>query len=86
MSWDKPSPTITRFSINPSKGRYLHPEQDRAITPREAALLQTFLSDYKFPLEKFGRLATASMIGEALPPKFAEQLGGQIKQHILIAS
>ncbi|WP_223264077.1 DNA cytosine methyltransferase [Paenibacillus sp. IHB B 3084] len=35
--------------MNPSKGRFLHPIEDRAITAREAALLQTFPSDYKFP-------------------------------------
>lgn len=79
MAWDKPAPTITRFSFNPSKGRYLHPEQDRAISLREAALLQTFPPDYYFPLEQYGRGAVASMIGEALPPRFAER----IAEHIL---
>lgn len=83
MAWDKSSPTITRFSHNPSKGRYLHPEQDRAISLREASLFQTFPSDYVFPLEEFGRLAVSSMIGEALPPKFAAQLGAIIKNHLL---
>jgi DNA (cytosine-5)-methyltransferase 1 len=82
MAWSRPAPTITRFSFNPSKGRYLHPEQNREITLREAALLQTFPPDYQFPLEDFGRGAVASMIGEALPPKFAEQLGEYIKLHL----
>lgn len=82
MAWAKPAPTITRFSFNPSKGRYLHPEQDREITLREAALLQTFPPDYKFPLGQFSRSAVASMIGEAVPPKFAEQLGEHIRLHI----
>jgi DNA (cytosine-5)-methyltransferase 1 len=82
MSWDKVAPTITRFSFNPSKGRYLHPEQDRAISLREAALLQTFPADYQFPLEKYGRAAVASMIGEAVPPRFAEIFGEHIKQHL----
>ena len=40
MAWDEVSPTITSGCTNPSKGRFIHPEQDRAITPREAALLQ----------------------------------------------
>lgn len=82
MAWDKPAPTITRYSINPSKGRYLHPEQDREITLREAALLQTFPPDYQFPLEEYGRFEVASMIGEALPPAFAECLARQIVSHL----
>jgi len=86
MAWGKPAPTITRFSINPSKGRYLHPEQDREITLREASLLQAFPPNYQFPLDEFGRGAIASMIGEALPPVFAEQLGEHIKCHILMMS
>lgn len=82
MAWDKPSPTITRYSINPSKGRYVHPDQDREITLREASLLQSFPPDYQFPLEEFGRSAVASMIGEALPPRFAENLGRHIRYHL----
>ena len=50
MSWDRVSPTITGGCGNPSKGRYLHPEEDRAISLREAALFQTFPVDYKFDL------------------------------------
>lgn len=82
MAWDKPAPTITRYSFNPSKGRYLHPDQDREITLREAALLQSFPPDYRFPLEECGRGAVASMIGEALPPKIAEVLGRHILLHL----
>jgi len=69
MSWDDVSPTITGGCINPSKGRFLHPTQNRAITLREAALLQSFPSKYKFSLKK-GSYAAASMIGDALPPDF----------------
>jgi len=82
MAWDKPSPTITRFSINPSKGRYLHPRENRAISLREAALLQTIPRSYKLPLGKYGRVAIASMIGEALPPLFAKRLGDHINRHL----
>ena len=82
MAWEKPAPTITRFSINPSKGRYTHPDQDREITLREAALLQTFPLDYQFPLEQYGRFAVASMIGEAVPPDFARQLGEYLAVHL----
>ena len=78
----KASQTITRFSINPSKGRYTHPDQDREITLREAALLQTFPLDYQFPLEQYGRFAVASMIGEAVPPDFARQLGDYLAVHL----
>lgn len=70
MSWDKPSPTITGGCINPSKGRFLHPEQDRAITLREAAILQGFPKKYHFDLSK-GRYPAAQMIGNAFPPSFA---------------
>lgn len=69
MSWDKPSPTITGGCINPSKGRFLHPEANRAITLREAALLQSFPENYKFAMDN-GRFAVALLIGNALPPEF----------------
>lgn len=82
MHWDEPAPTITRYSINPSKGRYLHPEQDRAISLREASLLQTFPPDYLFPFDEFGRGAIASMIGEAIPPEFARQMGKHLIEHL----
>lgn len=71
MKWDKPSPTITGGCINPSKGRFLHPEQHRAITLREAALLQGFPRSYKFKMSR-GRYPAAQMIGNAFPPKFAQ--------------
>jgi len=72
MEWGKPSPTITGGCINPSKGRFLHPQQDRAITLREAAMLQGFPASYKFSLSR-GRYPTAQMIGNAFPPVFAEK-------------
>ena len=49
MAWSQVSPTITSGCFNPSKGRFLHPEEDRAITMREASLLQGFPRQYKFP-------------------------------------
>lgn len=72
MRWDDVSPTITSGCTNPSKGRFLHPEQDRAITLREAALLQSFPPDYKFSLER-GRSGVATLIGNALPPEFVRR-------------
>lgn len=69
MAWDRPAPTITGGCHNPSKGRFLHPEQHRAVTLREAALLQGFPPGYSFRLER-GKLAAALMIGNAIPPDF----------------
>jgi DNA (cytosine-5)-methyltransferase 1 len=77
MSWASQSPTITGGCINPSKGRFLHPEQDRPITLREAALLQGFPRGYHFSLER-GRYPAAQMIGNAFPPKFAEHHAREI--------
>ncbi|MHB9150708.1 MAG: DNA cytosine methyltransferase [Thermoleophilia bacterium] len=70
MSWDRPAPTITSGCFNPSKGRFLHPEEDRAVTMREASLLQGFPPDYAFASES--KIAVALMIGNALPPPFIE--------------
>lgn len=69
MAWSDVAPTITSGCFNPSKGRFLHPEEDRAITMREAALLQGFPAKYKFAPET-GKEALAAMIGNALPPPF----------------
>jgi DNA (cytosine-5)-methyltransferase 1 len=69
MAWDRPAPTITGGCHNPSKGRFLHPDQHRAVTLREAALLQGFPRGYSFRLER-GKLAAALMIGNAIPPDF----------------
>jgi DNA (cytosine-5)-methyltransferase 1 len=69
MAWDKVSPTITTGCFNPSKGRFLHPSRNRAITIREAALLQGFPKRYKFDV-KDGKVALARLIGNALPPPF----------------
>ncbi|MBN4176859.1 putative BsuMI modification methylase subunit YdiO [Pseudomonas savastanoi pv. phaseolicola] len=81
MVWETVSPTITGGCISPSKGRFLHPTQDRAITLREAALLQTFPRKYKFSLAK-GRYSVALMIGNALPPEFIRRHALEFKKHI----
>lgn len=74
MWWDEPAPTITGGCINASKGRFVHPQQDRAITLLEAAMLQTFHQRYRFDLAR-GRYAVAEMIGNALPPHFSDRVG-----------
>ena len=69
MAWDQVAPTITGGCFNPSKGRFLHPVKNRAITMREAALLQGFPRGYHFDISG-GKEALALMIGNALPPEF----------------
>lgn len=81
MSWDRVSPTMTGGCGNPSKGRYLHPEEDRAISLREAALFQTFPADYRFDLTE-GRGKAALMIGNALPPEFIRRHAVQISKSL----
>lgn len=81
MAWKMVAPTITGGCISPSKGRFIHPEEDRAITLREAALLQTFPKNYKFSLEK-GKDSVALMIGNALPPEFIKRHALQFKKHL----
>lgn len=81
MSWNKVSPTITGGCTNPSKGRFLHPDQDRAITLREAATIQTFPKNYSFSLER-GRDFAALMIGNALPPAFIHAHAEKIVEHL----
>jgi DNA (cytosine-5)-methyltransferase 1 len=77
MAWDNVAPTITTGCFNPSKGRFLHPEEDRAITMREAALLQGFPRRYKFPVSD-NKCAIALLIGNALPPEFIRRHASQI--------
>ncbi len=81
LRWDDVSSTITGGCLNPSKGRFLHPSENRVITPREAALLQSFPMSYKFPLniskDKLGML-----IGNALPPKFSYIQSLHIMNHL----
>lgn len=81
LSWDNYSSTITGGCLNPSKGRFLHPEENRCITAREAALLQTFPRDYKFSLN-IPKTTLALLIGNALPPKFSYIQCKNIKSHL----
>lgn len=84
MWWDRPSPTMTTLCMGIGNGRFGHPEQDRAITLREAALFQTFPRDYEFwPREqKLNRQAVERMIGNAVPPKLARALGRALLRHV----
>lgn len=71
MKWGLPSPTITGGCAMISKGRYGHPEQNRAISLREAARLQTFPDSFIFE-GNFGEIA--KQIGNAVPPLFAQKI------------
>ncbi|GMU25601.1 DNA cytosine methyltransferase [Patescibacteria group bacterium] len=84
LRWDDYSTTITGGCLNPSKGRFLHPKENRAITAREAALLQTFPPEYKFP-EDASKTSIALQIGNALPPKFSYVQSANIMNHLQAA-
>ena len=81
MKWDDVAPTITGGCLNPSKGRFLHPEEDRGITAREAALLQTFPPDYIIPID-IPKDIISLLIGNALPPQFSYIQSKNIKEHL----
>ena len=80
MTWGNVSPTITTQFTSYGSGRFGHPEQNRALSIREGALLQTFPIEYDFgdfPSAKLSR-----HIGNAVPPQLGVVIGRQIKKHI----
>jgi DNA (cytosine-5)-methyltransferase 1 len=84
MAWDGPAPTITTQCFGYGNGRFGHPEQDRAITLREAAILQTFPSHYRFlrdgeavRFNVMGRL-----IGNAVPVRLGQVIATSLVQHV----
>lgn len=79
MYWDKPSPTITTKFLSFSNGRFAHPEEDRAISLREGATLQSFPKTYKFAGGSMANIA--KMIGNAVPPIYAKAIGKAIIQN-----
>lgn len=84
MEWDKISPTMTTQFYCYGTGRYGHPEQDRALTLREGALIQTFPIDYQFtePGKEFALKDIAREIGNAVPVKLGEIIGKSILKYI----
>lgn len=84
MAWDEPSPTITTQFYNYGTGRFGHPTQNRALTMREAAILQTFPEDFEFyESEKSILLKRLSAyIGNAVPVKLAIVIGRSILNHL----
>jgi len=73
MFWDKPAPTITTKFFSISNGRFAHPEENRAVSLREGATLQTFPKTYKFIGNSV--VSIAKMIGNAVPPLYAKKIG-----------
>jgi DNA (cytosine-5)-methyltransferase 1 len=84
MSWNEPSPTMTTQCNGLGNGRFGHPDQDRAISLREAALLQTFPVSYKFISKEniVGTNKIAMHIGNAVPVKLGEVIAKSIKKHL----
>ena len=78
MYWDRPAPTITTRFNSLSNGRFGHPEQHRAISLREGAILQTF--PRKFEFVGANNVSISRQIGNAVPPKMARRLGSHIKR------
>lgn len=81
MSWDKPAPTMTTLCTGYGNGRFGHPEQDRAISLREAAIFQTFPEDYQFA-ERINMTAISRMIGNAVPVRLGEVIGLSLKNQL----
>ncbi|MDD5098120.1 MAG: DNA cytosine methyltransferase, partial [Candidatus Pacebacteria bacterium] len=84
MKWDEPSPTMTTQCIGLGNGRFGHPEQNRAISLREAALLQTFPKYYKFydPKKKIITSDVARFIGNAVPVRLGQIIAKSINKHL----
>ncbi|MCY4583987.1 MAG: DNA cytosine methyltransferase [Chloroflexi bacterium] len=79
LRWDRPSPALTTRCISYSNGRYGHPDQDRALSVREAAALQTFPMDFVF----HGSLnSTARQVGNAVPVLLAQRFGEAFAAHV----
>jgi len=76
MYWDRPAPTITTRFNSFSNGRFGHPEEDRAISIREGATLQTFPKHFIFKGSNMASLAR--QIGNAVPPEIARRIGAHI--------
>ncbi len=76
MYWDKPSPTITTKFYSISNGRFAHPQQNRGLSIREGATLQSFPRSYKFCTSSI--VVAARLIGNAVPPAYAQKIGEMI--------
>lgn len=85
MEWDEPAPTITTQFYGFGSGRFGHPEQDRALSLREGAMLQTFPKDYSFVSdyeEEIHFNQIGRFIGNAVPVRIGEVIGESIIHHL----
>ncbi|MGO9318257.1 MAG: DNA cytosine methyltransferase [Terracidiphilus sp.] len=84
MEWDKPSPTITTQFYGFGNGRFGHPEQDRGISLREGAILQSFPKWYQFvePAGEYSFKGVGRMIGNAVPVRLGAAIGKTITTHL----
>lgn len=80
LAWDRPSVTITGSARNPASGRYVHPDQNRGLSLREAALIQGFPDNYLFTGTNGSRY---QQVGNAVPARFAVILAAHLVRHIL---
>lgn len=78
--WDRPSPTITTKFYNISNGRFVHPDEDRALSLREGATLQSFPKTYRFEGTSIDGIAR--MIGNSVPPEYAKRIALAITQDL----
>jgi DNA (cytosine-5)-methyltransferase 1 len=82
MTWDQLPVTITAGCTTPAKGRFGHPDRRRTtISVREAAMIQTFPKFYRLMTDKID--VACDIIGNAVPPLFAELLGREVKRALL---
>lgn len=84
MKWNEIAPTMTTYCVGLSNGRFGHPQQDRAITLREAALLQSFPETYEFidNSKQYNLMTIARHIGNAVPVDLAVAVAKSIKKHL----
>jgi DNA (cytosine-5)-methyltransferase 1 len=84
MSWDAPSPVITTQCLGIGNGRFGHPNQDRAISIREAAILQSFPRNFRFlpPRAQINGLQLARQIGNAVPLRLGKIIARSIRNHL----
>ncbi len=84
MRWNEPAPTMTTHCTGLGNGRFGHPEQDRAISYREAARIQTFPDRYRFfdPEKGFHASDVSRFIGNAVPVRLGEIVAESIKRHL----
>ena len=85
MRWDNQAPTLTTHCTGLGNGRFGHPEQDRAISLREAAILQSFPPKYEFSNPEDGKVTYTQLqrhIGNAVPVELGRAIAKSVKQHL----